>query len=280
MGRSVPEELFAEAQKVLEKNAKFNCRLRGSVYYLSGILYYEDGSKFSGAGAHGRNEEYQYYHSPKNKFRLTKDEIEGIIIKRVKEYLSNSDILKKMIADTNSMANMGVPLLQEELLVLRKRVQESRQVIEGFSNFVRQAALTNPDKIDAVIRTITEERDKAQTEILLLERELVFKEERLRELKEDRKDKEMREHLEGLLKNFDSQDDLKKREIIQLIIPKAIVHKDNKLEIWVRRDLGVAALEWRSQLWLRVRFWAWGGLLLCDRRAWNKKGLKFYEIET
>ncbi len=48
----------------------------------------------------------------------------------------------------------------------------------------------------------------------------------------------MREHLDGLLKNFDSQDDLKKREIIQLIIPRAIVHQDNRLELWVRRDLG------------------------------------------
>jgi hypothetical protein len=237
-GPVVPLELFNEAQKTLEKNAKFNCRIRGTVYYLSGILFYSDGTKFSGAGAHGRNEEYQYYHCPKKNFRLTKDEIETTIINRVKEYLTNSDILKKMISEANSMANMGVPLLQEEVATLRKRVAESRKVIDGFSNYVRQAALTAPDKLDTVIRTITEERDKAQTEIMLLERELVFKEERLRELKDERKDKEMREHLEGLLKNFDSQDDQKKREIIQLIIPRAIIHEDNKLELWVRRDLG------------------------------------------
>ncbi len=48
----------------------------------------------------------------------------------------------------------------------------------------------------------------------------------------------MREYLEELLENFDSQTDLNKRDIIQLIIPKVVVHKDNKLEIWIRRDLG------------------------------------------
>ena len=237
-GPVIPLELFEEAEKILEKNAKFNCRLRGTVYYLSGILHFEDGTKFSGAGAHGRNQEYQYYHCPKQKFRLTKDEIEELIINRVKEYLTNSEVLKKMIAEANSMANMGTALIQEEVTNLRKRIKEGRQVIDGFSNYVRQAALTSPDKLETVIRTITEERDKAQTEVLLLERELTFKEGRLRELKDDRKDKEMREHLDGLLKNFDSQDDLKKREIIQLIIPRAIVYKDNKLELWVRRDLG------------------------------------------
>ena len=40
-----------------------------------------------------------------------------------------------------------------------------------------------------------------------------------------------------LLENFDQQKDLKKRDIIQLIIPKAIVKKDNKLELWIRKDL-------------------------------------------
>lgn len=52
-GALVPLEIFEEAQVVLEKNAKFNCRLRGPVYYLSNVLFYEDGSKFSGARAHG-----------------------------------------------------------------------------------------------------------------------------------------------------------------------------------------------------------------------------------
>lgn len=89
-----------------------------------------------------------------------------------------------------------------------------------------------------MIRTITAERDKAETETMVLERELVIKENQLRELKSENQEKGMREHLKDLLENFDSQDDLKKREIIQLIIPKAIVYKDNKLKLWVRSNLG------------------------------------------
>lgn len=143
-----------------------------------------------------------------------------------------------MIDDTNAMTNMGVPILAEQVANLRKRLAENRKVIEGFSNFVRQSALTNPSQLDTVIRTITAERDKAETETMLMERELANKENQLRELKSENQEKGMREYLEDLLENFDSQKDQKKRDTIQLIIPKSIVHKDNKLEIWVRRNLG------------------------------------------
>ncbi len=172
------------------------------------------------------------------KFRIRKEKIESFIINRVKHYLENSDILKKMINDTNSMTNMAVPILSEQVSDLRKRLAENKKVIDGFSSFVRQSALTNPSQLDTVIRTITAERDKAELETMLLERELMNKENQLRELKSENQEKGMREYLEELLENFDSQKDQKKRDIIQLIIPKAIVHKDNKLEIWVRRDLG------------------------------------------
>ncbi len=143
-----------------------------------------------------------------------------------------------MIEDTNSMTDMGVPFLAEQVTDLRKRLAENKRVIDGFSNYVRQAALSSPSQLESVIRTITAERDKAETETLLLERELANKENQLCELKSENQDKGMRDHLEKLLENFDSQEDLKKRDIIQLIIPKTIVRKGNKLELWVRRELG------------------------------------------
>lgn len=134
--------------------------------------------------------------------------------------MTNSEILKKMIDETNAMTNIGTPILQEQVTELRKRLNENKKVIEGFSNFVRQSALTNPSQLDSVIRTITAERDKVETESLVLERELATKENQLRELKSENQDKGMREHLKDLLENFGSQNDLKKRDIIQLVLPE------------------------------------------------------------
>ena len=136
------------------------------------------------------------------------------------------------------MTNIGVPLLEEQVSDLRKRLQENKKIIEGFSSFIRSAALTNPLQLDSVIRTITTERDKAETEVLILERELATKENQLCELKSENQGTGMRDRLKELLEKFDTQGELKKRDIIHLIIPKIIVQKDNKLEIWVRRDLG------------------------------------------
>lgn len=236
-GPVIPLELFDEAQQMLVKNAKFNSRIRGTVYLLSQILFYEDGTKFSGAGAHGRNEDYEYYHCRAKKFRIRKEKIESAILQRVKEYLSNSEILKKMIDETNQTADQGKNLLADRISELKTKLFENKKVIEGFSNYIRQAALSNPLQLDSVIRTITSERDKAETENLVLERELATSEKQLGELKLENQDKAMRTNLESLLKNFDKQEDKKKRDIIHLIIPRIVVHEDNKLEIWVRRDL-------------------------------------------
>ena len=76
---------------------------------------------------------------------------------------------------------------------------------------IRQAALGGAENLESVIRTITQERDKAETEVLVLERELATKESRLSELKGQSRDKGMRDHLKEVLENFDEQDDIRKR---------------------------------------------------------------------
>ncbi len=235
-GPVIPTELFEEAQAILEKNKKFNSRIRGTVYLISGLLFYEDGTKFTGAGA--ACSEYQYYHCREKKFRISKEKIEAIILNRVKDYLSSSDLLKKLIGDTNGMTNIGIPLLQEEVSILKAKVADNRKVVQGFSSYIRQAALNSPESLETVIRTITQERDKAETELLVLERELAIKEIRLKELSTQNQEKDMQEHLGEVLQNFDEQSDLKKRNIVHLIVARAIVHPGNKLELWIRRDLG------------------------------------------
>ncbi len=41
---------------------------------MSGLLFFEDGTKFTGAGA--MSSEYQYYHCREKKLRISKDKIE------------------------------------------------------------------------------------------------------------------------------------------------------------------------------------------------------------
>ena len=156
----------------------------------------------------------------------------------MKEYLTNSDLLGQIIGESRSLTQIGVPLLQEEVSELRQKVAENKKVVEGFSNYIRQAALKNPESLETVIRTISIERDKAETELTVQERELVHKETRLQELKSQSQEKDLKTYLSETLKNFDELEDFKRRDIIRLIIPRAIIHKANKLELWIRQDLG------------------------------------------
>lgn len=48
----------------------------------------------------------------------------------------------------------------------------------------------------------------------------------------------MTENLDRILENFDSQDPIKKRHLIEMIVARVIVHKQNKLELWIKKDFG------------------------------------------
>jgi DNA invertase Pin-like site-specific DNA recombinase len=243
-GSVIPPELFEEAQRVLEKNQKFDGRTRGTVYLLTGILEFEDGTKFSGAGAGGRNDHYEYYHCRKKNLRIPKDKIEALILKRIKEYMQNSELLTKLLADVQPMTEIGIPLLKEEVSEIKRKIADNRKVVDGFSNYLRQAALTDPTSLETVIRTIGLERDRAETEIQLMERELANKENQLRELNSDKNGKGIKDYLEQVLENFDSQDDNKKREIIHTIIPRIQVLPKNKLLLHVRTDFRGEGRAW------------------------------------
>lgn len=235
-GPVVPPELFEEAQIVLEKSKKFDSRTRGTVYFLTGILEHEDGTKFSGAAAGGRNDHYEYYHCKKHKLRIQKDRIESLILKRIKDYMQDSELLNKLIADVKPMADMGKNLIKNEVSKIKARIKENLKVIEGFTNYLRQAALTDVSSLESTLRTIGLERDRAETENQVLERELANKENQLHELNSDKKEKGLKEFLDQVMKNFDKMSDSKKREIIHTIIPKIQILPKNKLKLFVRTD--------------------------------------------
>tara|TARA_B110001454_G_scaffold28073_1_gene27461 strand:+ start:62297 stop:64204 length:1908 start_codon:yes stop_codon:yes gene_type:complete len=245
-GPVVPSELYEEAQRVLGKNQKFDARTRASVYLLTGILEYEDGTRFSGAGAGGRNSHYEYYHCRKQKLRIPKTKVENLILKRIKDYMKNSELLTKLLADVKPMAEMGIPFLKEEIRQIKQKINDNRKVIDGFTNYLRQSALTDPTNLEKVIRTISIERDKAETETQFLERDLVNKENQLRELSSEHQEKGLRDYLEQVLENFDNLDDNKKREIIHTIIPKIEVVPKNKLRLHIRTDFRGDSRKWND----------------------------------
>src|SRR5262249_17327559 len=134
--------------------------------------------------------------------------------------------------------DMGIPIIKEEIRSIKARITENQKVIDGFSSYLRQAALTNAANLESVIRTISLERDRAETEIQMLERELANKERQLSELTSDRKERSLIEHLQAVLENFDTETDSKKREIIHTLMPRIVVLRKNKLQLHLATDVG------------------------------------------
>jgi len=91
----VSPELIAQVDAVLEKLSKEHIKCGKMVYLLSGILVTNDGKRLYGVGGNNvRNGRYRYYTNTTLKYRIPKDEIEALIVKRIKHYLTYSDTVQ------------------------------------------------------------------------------------------------------------------------------------------------------------------------------------------
>ena len=78
-----------------------------------------------------------FYYVCKNRncrFKLPADEIEGIIIKRIKYLSSDSEIMEKLIANTNDKLMKDIPQLKNRKTHLQKELTEVKAFADGIMN--------------------------------------------------------------------------------------------------------------------------------------------------
>ncbi|TFE70040.1 hypothetical protein A7Q09_04410 [Methylacidiphilum sp. Yel] len=80
----------------------------------------------SGTGARGVR---YYYYTCKNKeckFKLPADEIEGVILTRIRELSTKKDIMESIISSTNEKLPKELLELKEQKTLLQKELTETR----------------------------------------------------------------------------------------------------------------------------------------------------------
>lgn len=78
-----------------------------------------------------------FYYVCKNRtcrFKLPADEIEGIIIKRIKCLSSDPEIMEKLIANTNDKLMKDIPQLKNRKTHLQKELIEVKTFADGIMN--------------------------------------------------------------------------------------------------------------------------------------------------
>ena len=110
------------------------------VYLLSGVLVDTNGNKFYGSSA--KAGQFHYYLCGKTGARLPADLMDDVVIKRVKEYLQNSDLMRGILETALKHQNIGLPAIDAEITKIKGRIKNLEDVVERFSTSLRDAALS------------------------------------------------------------------------------------------------------------------------------------------
>ena len=122
-GPLIDIKLLDEVVEKLDDSASPRVRCSGDhIYLLTGILEYEDGSTFYGQPAKGK--QYRYYYNRKNDVRIRCDELDDLVIKRLKKYLRGHECFIKLVEQANKMKSESLSEVEAELKQLREELQK------------------------------------------------------------------------------------------------------------------------------------------------------------
>ena len=81
-------------------------------YLLSGILEYEDGTRFSGDS--GKGNQYRYYRNKTNEISTQREDIDIIIFDRLRAYLTDNNVYGDLLKKAIQIKNQSLPEKQND----------------------------------------------------------------------------------------------------------------------------------------------------------------------
>ena len=227
-GAVVPEDLFIRANAILKQNEakQEKTQKNGNVYLLSGILKASDGTRYSGAAP--KSGAYRYYENKQNKIRIPADHIEKIILGRVRDYLSVSGLLEKILKKALDNGPDDLPAIDQEIARLRTRLTEEKQVVEGFGTALRSAAVEKPTQVAAVCEALLAQKNAAEKAVPALEAQIDALIRKKSALATEFQEKTVADHVKKILKDLVGSTNSQKKQIVQTIIPEIVYFAEEK----------------------------------------------------
>ncbi|MFA6321812.1 MAG: zinc ribbon domain-containing protein, partial [Candidatus Omnitrophota bacterium] len=138
----IDEETFYKVQKLIKQNTKTKhngTKIIKHTYILNGGLLWcgKCGSQMEGTCGTGRRGNKYFFYVCKDKdcrFKLPADEIERIIIERIKYLSSDSGLMQKLIEHTNDKLMKELPQLKCRRTHLQKELAEVKAFADGIMN--------------------------------------------------------------------------------------------------------------------------------------------------
>jgi prefoldin subunit 5 len=226
----VPKETFDGAQKLLRTNGatKHNVtkQIKHSYLLNSGLLWCENcGSEMEGrSGTSHRGSRY-YYYACKNRdcrFRLPADEIERVVLNRIKTLSTSKDILGRIVDSTNRRLLKELPQLREKKKVLQGELSE----INTYANDLLDSWAT----LSSTERTpfLKDKLDQLGATRKELERSIEAIDQTIREITQETVQQEsVAKGLKDFTAIFEASRLFERRELLRSVLHKAILSPDS-----------------------------------------------------
>jgi DNA invertase Pin-like site-specific DNA recombinase len=229
-GPVVPESTFIRAQELLEKIRRRHVSASSKrVYLLSGILSDNKGRMYQGNSA--KSGDYLYYKLKDSLFLIPKEEIEKIVIDRMKMQLTENSSFKKLLCSVSQRGDTLLKNLRDKLKETRKYKFEKEKKLGEFDEIIRKEVLSKQGEAVKVVSYFLELQKKDEAEIVALKEQEAALEKEIDLLQSSLKTTELNSILSQAMKSFDKKDDHQKRMILQGLIKNVIVLSNSKIEI-------------------------------------------------
>jgi site-specific DNA recombinase len=256
----VDEEKFFRVWDLLKRNRETRHSVVKPIkhnYLLNGGLLWCErcGKEMEGRSGTGAKGVRYYYYICKNKecgFKVPADEIEGIILDRMKKLSSQRDILGEVVKFTNGKLQKELPQLKEQKTLLKKDLTEIKNFADSILN--KWAALAS-DENSLILKEKLDELGKRRKEI---ETGILTLEQMIDEIQRESVSQELvMLALNKFTDVFDHIQPYQQKELLRLVLHKAVLAPDSiKIALYGRPPetglLSVSESEMHSQMatWL------------------------------
>jgi site-specific DNA recombinase len=114
--------LDAVDKKLKETQEKTKRSGKNYTYLLTTILEHSDGSTWTGGSA--KSATYRYYYNKKNDIRIAVDELDKLVLKRIKEYLIDDGVFNQLVKDAYSARANHLPTVNNKIKEIEIKLAE------------------------------------------------------------------------------------------------------------------------------------------------------------
>lgn len=235
-GPVLSEELIRELSKLSEENKKHSSR-HSEEYLLTSFLYTSDGKKYRGDSSTKNNslKKYTYYEAPstlhKGIKRIKTDLIDDAVICRLKEYLSNSDVFKKLLLSKNENFNKKIIELEKEIEGNTILLITKKKELDQFSAKIRELVLKSGDELHEMLQVINSEKIAIEMEAKSLQSSIQETKNQLSEICHKVSDVKFLDALKTFFGEFDSLPRCDKKILLKAFFPQIVIHSNFQIEL-------------------------------------------------